>query len=214
MKGKILIATKNSGKLHEFKRFFGKRLTGLEIISFNDLDYIIPDCEETGKTFEENARLKIENTRAYLMGDDKDLIIISDDSGMSIDALDGKPGVYTRRWIGREMSDDEIIDHCLSLMKNETNRKAAYISCFAVSIPGEPIAIVQGRSEGEILPELHEASLLPGLPFRALFYVPELNRMFHAVRDLDPKSREGYDLGHEQAMHECTRIVDNFLMAA
>lgn len=104
----ILFATKNPGKLAEFKETFNKFSTDYEIISFCDLAYDIPDCDETGTTFRENARLKVRNARRHLRGDDKNLIVVGDDSGMRISYLNGEPGVYTRRWNGSEMTDEAI----------------------------------------------------------------------------------------------------------
>lgn len=113
----ILFATKNPGKLAEFKETFNKFSTDYEIMSFRDLAYDIPDCDETGATFEENARLKVCNVRRHLRGADKNLIVVGDDSGMRISYLNGEPGVYTRRWNGSEMTDEAIIAYCLGKMR-------------------------------------------------------------------------------------------------
>ena len=204
----ILFATKNPGKLAEFKETFNKFSTDYEIISFCDLAYDIPDCDETGATFEENARLKVRNARRHLRGADKNLIVVGDDSGMRISCLNGEPGVYTRRWNGSEMTDEAIITCCLDKMRGANNRSAEYVTYFAVSIPDGDIVIISGENRGIILERPRRSSLLPGLPFRALFFIPELNLMFHEVRELSAEERKGYILGHEQAIRQIVNYLD------
>ena len=207
-KHSILFATKNSGKLAEFKESFNKFSTDYEIISFCDLAYDIPDCDETGATFEENARLKVRNARRHLRGADKNLIVVGDDSGMRISYLNGEPGVYTRRWNGSEMTDEAVIAYCLGKMRGANNRSAEYVTYFAVSTPYDDIAIISGDNRGVILERLRRSSLLPGLPFRALLFVPELSLMFHEVRELSAEKRKGYILGHEQAIRQIVNYLD------
>ena len=207
-KHSILFATKNSGKLAEFKESFNKFSTDYEIISFCDLAYDIPDCDETGATFEENARLKVRNARRHLRGADKNLIVVGDDSGMRISYLNGEPGVYTRRWNGSEMTDEAIIAYCLGKMRGANSRSAEYVTYFAVSTPYDDIAIISGDNRGVILERLRRSSLLPGLPFRALLFVPELSLMFHEVRELSAEKRKGYILGHEQAIRQIVNYLD------
>lgn len=206
-KHSILFATKNPGKLAEFKEVFSKLSTDYEIVSFRDLAYDIPDCDETGATFEENARLKVRNARRHLRGADKNLIVVGDDSGMRISYLNGEPGVYTRRWNGSEMTDEAIIAYCLDKMRGADNRSAEYVTYFAVSTPDD-IAIISGDNRGVILERPRRSSLLPGLPFRTLFFVPELNLMFHEVRELSDEKRKGYILGHEQAIQQIVNYLD------
>lgn len=206
-KHSILFATKNPGKLAEFKETFNKFSTDYEIISFCDLAYDIPDCDETGVTFEENARLKVRNARRHMRGADKNLIVVGDDSGMRISYLNGEPGVYTRRWNGSEMTDEAIITCCLDKMRGANNRSAKYVTYFAVSTPDD-IAIISGDNRGVILERPRRSSLLPGLPFRALFFVPELDLMFHEVRELPVEERKDYTLGHEQAIQRIISHLD------
>jgi non-canonical purine NTP pyrophosphatase (RdgB/HAM1 family) len=207
-KNKILFATKNPGKLAEFKKAFDKLRRNYEVISFNDLPYDIPDCEETGTTFEENALLKAQNARRHLRGADTNMIVVADDSGMKIDYLNGEPGVFTRRWNGSEMSDDEIIDYCLEKLKEAPSRSASYVSCFAISTPRGKNRTIDGENLGVILEEPRADSKLKGMPFRSLFFVPELNMMFHEGRDLSKKERGDYTLGHEQAVRQIADYLD------
>ena len=179
MTATILFATKNPGKYAEFVAAFHKFSPQTSIISLADLDYQIPDCIETGATFEQNALLKARHARNHLHGNDKNLIIIADDSGMEIDALNGEPGVFTRRWDGHEMSDQEIVDYCLKKLEGKTNRRAQYTTCLVINFPNGREKVIFGKNSGVILTEPREESRLKGMPFRELFFVPELNMMFH-----------------------------------
>lgn len=208
-KTRVLFATKNPGKLIEFRKAFDKLRSSYEIISFNELDYDIPDCEETGTTFKENALLKVKNARRYLRDTDKSTVIIGDDSGMRIDYLNGKPGVFTRRWNGSEMSDEEIINHCLDKMEGADDRSASYVSCFIVSTPDGKNQAIVGENRGVILKQPEQDSMLKGMPFRSLFFVPELGLMFHEVRNLPEAKRDKYALGHERAIKQIVDYLDN-----
>lgn len=211
MTATILFATKNPGKYAEFVTAFHKFSPQTPIISLADLDYQIPDCIETGATFEQNALLKARHARSHLHGNDKNLIIIADDSGMEIEALNGEPGVFTRRWNGREMSDQEIVDYCLKKLEGKTNRRAQYTTCLVVNFPNGREEVIFGKNSGVILTKPHKESRLKGMPFRELFFVPELNMMFHEVRELPKLKRNGYLLGHEVAVEKCANVVQRDL---
>lgn len=207
MTATILFATRNPGKYAEFVAAFHKFVPQMSIISLADLDYQIPDCIETGTTFEQNALLKARHTRNHLHGNDKNLIIIADDSGMEIEALNGEPGVFTRRWDGHEMSDQEIVDYCLKKLEGKTNRRAQCTTCFVINFPNGREKVIFGENSGVILTEPREKSRLKGMQFRELFFVPELNMMFHEVRELPELKRNGYSLGHEVAVEKCANAI-------
>jgi len=97
---KLLIATKNQGKVGEFKEFL-KDLP-FKIVSLKDLK-IKEDIDEDGKTYEENSQKK-----ALFFAKLTNLPVISDDGGIEIDALNGAPGVRSRRWLGYEATDEEL----------------------------------------------------------------------------------------------------------
>lgn len=145
---KILIATKNKGKVEDFKVLFEPK--GIEVVSLLDLDQTINDIEETGKTFSENAILKSEAISSLLQ-----MPVISDDSGLEVDALDGDPGVYSARYAGLEKDDQANIDKVLSNLKdiNENARSARFVCAIALSEPGKDTSVELGYCEGTILTE-------------------------------------------------------------
>lgn len=205
----ILFATKNPGKLKEFRDAFDKIRSGYDVLSLEDLGYEINDCEETGETFLDNAIIKARNAQSQLKPIHKDLIIVADDSGMAIDALNGAPGVHTRRWNGTVMTDEEIIEYCMEKMRGIKNRNASYITNFVMLFPNGEFKSIVGENKGIILDEPNKSSILNGMPFRALFYVPSLKMMFHEVRELTLSDRKSYILGHEDAVGQIAQILNS-----
>lgn len=138
---KIVIASGNKGKIEDFKAIF----KDFEVVGIKEL---IPDFdpEETGTTFIENAFIKSEEG-TKLTG----LPVISDDSGLSVEALDGAPGVYSARYSGENATDEKNNALLLKNLEGKENR-AAYFTCvIAVSIPGEETVTYTGTLPGEIM---------------------------------------------------------------
>lgn len=141
----IIIATKNSGKAAEFRDFFANY--GIEAISLLDLTKSIPDVEETGTTFEENAVLKAEEIANRLSTP-----VLADDSGLIVDALNGRPGVFSARYAGEAKNDQANIEKVLDELETvpEEERTARFICVLAVAIPGEGTFVRKGYCEGSI----------------------------------------------------------------
>ncbi len=143
----VIIATKNKGKAKEFERLFSKHDMEVKtLIDFPD----VPDIEETGETFEENAIIKAEAI-AELSGS----YVVADDSGLVIDALDGRPGVFSARYAGAEKNDEDNIDKVLSEMNGvtEKDRTARFYCALAMAGPDFETFTVNGTCEGLILNE-------------------------------------------------------------
>ena len=131
---------------------------------------------------------------------------------MKIEALNGEPGVFTRRWNGHEMSDQEIVDYCLKKLEDKTNRRAQYTTCLAINFPDGHEEVIFGENSGVILTEPREESRLKGMPFRELFFVPELDMMFHEVCELPKLKRNGYLLEHEVAVRKCATLIEEYVI--
>lgn len=204
----ILFASTNKGKFEEFQRLIHLDPRLFDLVSLSDLGYAVPPLEETGNTFAENAALKITHARSHLKTNHKHAIVIADDSGMCITALQGKPGIYSRRWAGHEMTDEEIIAYCLAKLKQCDDRTAEYVTAFAISLPDSltPL-IIQDYTRGTILTSPRRESYVEGLPFRALFFIPELAMMFHEARELPLKNRKNLHIGHENALGKCRDYI-------
>jgi len=160
----IIIATKNPGKAKEFAEIFAPM--GVEVKTLLDFPEV-PDVEETGTTFEENALIKA-NEIARLFGKP----VLADDSGLEIDALDGRPGVYSARYAGEEKDNEANIQKVLQELEGvpEEMRTARFRAVLALVIPGNDPILVEGTCEGVILEEKRGTQ---GFGYDPIFYVPE-----------------------------------------
>lgn len=160
----VMIATKNPGKVKEFTELFQKY--GIRVQSLLDVARTM-DVEETGETFSENAILKAE-TISKLTGE----TVISDDSGLVIDALDGRPGVYSARFSGPEKNDSANIQKVLQELDGVPleNRTARFVCVLAVAVPGENTLTFEGKCEGLVT---QETSGNNGFGYDPIFYLPE-----------------------------------------
>lgn len=141
----ILIATKNKGKIKEFESFFFT--FGIEVLSLYDLDKNLPDIEETGTTFEENAAIKAEKISSLL-----NKAVLADDSGLMVDALDGAPGIYSARYAGTDKSDTANNEKLLKELGGiaEEERTAKFVCTLAIARPNEETIFKTGYCHGKI----------------------------------------------------------------
>ena len=173
---KVLIATHNQGKFREMASFI--KTWGLKPLSLADLS-IKDDVEETGSTFEENALIK-----SMYFCQKTNFPTVADDSGLEIDALAGAPGIKSRRWKGYKMTDQEMIDYTLEVMKDipEKDRTCHMVCVVSLILPDMREFTVRASLDGTIT-ETQMLPVEPGYPFRSIFYVPALDKM---LGDLTP----------------------------
>ncbi|KFE41919.1 XTP/dITP diphosphatase [Staphylococcus agnetis] len=159
----IVIASSNKGKINDFKVIFSE----YNVIGINELidDF---DVEETGTTFEENARLKSEAAAKALHK-----TVIADDSGLEVNALNGAPGVYSARFAGEDKDDHANIDKVLSLLEEQTDRSARFVCVISMTTADGETHTFKGTVNGEItLARIGEN----GFGYDPIFYVPEKNK--------------------------------------
>jgi XTP/dITP diphosphohydrolase len=163
----VIIATKNEGKAREFESLFAQK--GYEVKTLLDFPDS-PDVEETGTTFEENAILKAE-----AISKEYHQVVISDDSGLIVDALDGRPGVYSARYAGEDKNDEANTNKVLRELEGvpEANRTARFYCALAVASPNQETIIVSGTIEGYITEQPIGEN---GFGYDPIFYVKELGK--------------------------------------
>ena len=147
---RVVLATRNAGKIAEFRRiFYQVALGSIDLIGLEDFPHLI-DLEETGQTFEENALLK-----ARSLCRETGLPAIADDSGLSIDALDGSPGILSARWSGVHGNDRANIAKVLSELHDLPHLpRSAHFTCVTAFVMPDGSAITQaGILAGFILNE-------------------------------------------------------------
>lgn len=169
---KLLIATKNQGKVGEFKEFL-KELD-CKIVSLADLK-ITADIEEDGKTYKENSQKK-----ALFFAKLAKLPTIADDGGIEIVALNNQPGVRSRRWLGHEATDEQLVEHMLKISKTlpKNNRQAFFRTVVTFALPDGRVRSVKGEVEG-VISEKPYLKLLRGYPYRSFFFLPKINKFYH-----------------------------------
>jgi XTP/dITP diphosphohydrolase len=167
---KFLLATKNPGKILEYKEIL--KGSPFEFLTLKELG-ITEWPEEDQETFKENALKKARFYSAFT-----DLPVLAEDSGLEIDYLGGKPGVLSRRWPGHEASDKELIRMTLEKLKGvpQEKRSAHFKVVMAFKFPRQNIILTsEGVLNGYIL-EKAIGKIIPGYPFRSLFYIPEIGK--------------------------------------
>ncbi len=147
MTKKLLVATRNSGKVREFSRMLADM--AFDVVGLDDLGIDL-EVEETGSTFEENAVLKA-NAYAEASGE----LTLADDSGLVVDALNGEPGVLSARYGGDGLNDEDRVQLVLDKMKHlpgweRTARFIAVLALVGDDVPGG-IATSEGVIEGAII---------------------------------------------------------------
>ncbi len=164
MENTIVLATGNAGKIREFQAV----LKNFKLMPQSD--FAVPEVEETGLSFVENALLKAQNAAQYT-----GLPALSDDSGLVVDALNGAPGIYSARFAGVGASDQDNLDKLLAEMENVAeNKRTARFVCVLVycRYPADPIPLIsQGIWEGLITREQLGDE---GFGYDPIFYVPDM----------------------------------------
>ena len=159
---KIVVATKNQGKLREIKAILSD--DKYEIVSMSDIGIDI-EVDEDADTFSGNAEKKaIEIMKVC------NEITLADDSGLVVDALNGAPGVYSARYAGEHGDDLQNNLLLLKNMQNETNRKAKFVCAMVLAFPDGRTISVEGEFHGQIDYEMKGTG---GFGYDVLFYLPE-----------------------------------------
>ena len=142
---KIFIATKNHNKLKELERILIPM--GFEVLSENDLEKPLPEVEETGTTYQENALLK-----AHSGLKETGLITVADDSGLSVDILDGAPGLYSARYSGTGATYASNNEKLLAALDGvpRDKRTATFVSAIACVFPDGREFTVRGECKGYV----------------------------------------------------------------
>ena len=143
---RLLIATRNRHKTGELAALLGSTFQVEDLTTHPEM----PEVEETGVTFLENATLKALAASAFF-GDD--LLVLADDSGLEVDVLGGAPGVRSARYAGNGATDRKNLDLLLAQMANASHRTARFRCAIAIAQGGKLAASFQGACEGHILEE-------------------------------------------------------------
>ena len=164
MTQRVVLASSNKGKVREFSEL----LAGRDMTVVPQSDFAVPDADETGLTFVENAILKARNAAVHT-----GLAAIADDSGLEVDYLNGAPGIYSARYAGEGGSAANNAKLLEALADVATEQRGARFQCVLVYLrhADDPTPVIcQGTWEGRILTALRGEA---GFGYDPLFWVPE-----------------------------------------
>ena len=173
----LVIATRNPGKTAEIRSL----LSGypVEIKNLDDFGPI-PEIEEDGTTFDENAYKKA-SFAARVLG----LPALADDSGLCVNSLGGAPGVLSARYAGENATDRERYEKLLDALKGVSDRTAAFVCVISIAVPTGAALTYEGRCEGIIA---DKPSGEGGFGYDPVFYYPPLEKTF-AELNAEEKNR-------------------------
>ena len=165
---KLILASNNKHKIKEFNEV----LTDYEILSLNDIGFY-EDIVEDGDTFSDNALIKCKAVFDYCKKNNYDYDIISDDSGLCCEAIDGEPGVHSARYAGNH-NDQANRDKLRKELKDK-DRKAYFVCFICLFKNNDDYKFFEGRSYGEIIDEERGST---EFGYDSIFYSTELNKTF------------------------------------
>jgi len=195
-KKKVIVATKNRGKLEEIAQL----LSGLpyEVFSMTDAG-VDGDIAENGSTFAENALIKA-RTVWNVTGE----TVMADDSGLEVDHLNGAPGILSARYAGENAKDEDKYRKLLKELSGvpADQRSARFVCAIALILPDGREIVVRGTCEGYILEEMRGKN---GFGYDPLFYVPALNKTFAELTE-----EEKMKISHRgRALEELEKVLEN-----
>jgi XTP/dITP diphosphohydrolase len=182
---KLLIGTHNPAKLAELRALLGE--LPVELVSLTDVG-IDEDVIEDGTTYEENSQKK-----ALFYAQQSGLPSISDDGGLEIAALDNKPGIHSKRWLGEETTEGDLIKHMKKVAKElpDDNRHARFVAVLSFSLPDGRVWSARGEVTG-IIAKVPMIRAVMGFPYRSFFFLPELNKYYFET-ELTPDEQREYN---------------------
>jgi XTP/dITP diphosphohydrolase len=163
----LVIATRNKGKTKEIKDLL--KDFPVDIKDIDDFGPI-PHLEEDGDTFDENA-YKTASVAARILG----FPALADDSGLTVEALKGAPGIHSARYAGENATDEQLYLKLLSEMEGMSNRKAAFECVISIAVPTGPALTYEARCEG-LITQVPAGS--KGFGYDPIFYYPPYKKTF------------------------------------
>lgn len=176
----LVLASRNRKKIREVEAILASHFENIRILSLDDVGYE-GDIEEDGETYEENALIKARTAFAAARARGMDVAAIADDSGLSVDALDGAPGVYSARYAGGHGDDaaNNALLLCNLAAVPPAERTARFVCTIACVLPdGTPegkALTVRGETEGLIIDEARGEG---GFGYDPYFYYPPFGKTF------------------------------------
>lgn len=163
----IVLATGNAGKIRELSAMLAEHVPDIRVLGLGDFPEI-GDIQETGTTFEENARIK-----AVAVAAATGMVAVADDSGLSVDALGGAPGVYSARYSGADATDEKNVVKLLDALADVPDaQRGCHFACVMLAVtPGGQELIGRGAWQGRVT---HAPAGSGGFGYDPIFFDEEL----------------------------------------
>ncbi len=174
----LIVSSTNEGKIKEIRAML--KDLGIEVKSLKDVYETVPEIEENGKTFKENALIK-----AKYVADELNKVVLADDSGLEVDALDKKPGIYSARFLGHDTSYNIKNQYIIDAVKGK-DRTARFVCAMALVIPGRDPILIEETFEGEINDCIDGEN---GFGYDPIFYYPPCKKTSAAM---SPEEKNKY----------------------
>ena len=191
---KLIYGTGNQGKIKQVRDYLKTTDLNLEIISIKDLGFN-EEIEENGTTFAENSEIKAKAIKKYCNKNNIEGIIITDDSGLCVECLDGRPGIYSARYAGDHAPQEKVLDKLLKEMKQTEqktgikNRNAKFVCVITAILPDEKLIQTIGEVNGTIL---EKPGTIGKLTYDPVFVPNGFDKPMSEIddKDLDKTHRE------------------------
>lgn len=182
---KIIYGTGNKEKLKQVEDFFKDYNIDVQLLSLKDINFN-EEIIENGQTFEENSLIKAKAIKEFCTKKNMNEIIITDDAGLCVDSLGGRPGVYSARWAGENASQEQILNKLLSEMKNvpEDERTAQFVCVLTAIMPDGKIITAKGETLGRIAKEYGK---LEKLTYGPVFVTEEYGKLMNDLNQEELK---------------------------
>lgn len=192
---KIVLATNNLGKIKEIQNF----LPSHDVVSYQEFLTTL-EIEETGDTFAKNAKIKAQAIYELLASKLKDFIVIADDSGLSVEALEYRPNIFSARYAGLDASDTQNLEKIVQELqsKNLTSSKAFYTAAICIAYKGEYYT-THGWCHGEVITTPKGSN---GFGYDPIFIPDGFSQTFG---ELDPKYKK--ELSHRAKAIELAMVL-------
>lgn len=175
----IVVASNNKHKIKEIKEI----LTKYNVIPMSEVGFC-QEIEENGKTFKENALIKAETIHQYLKESGKNYLVLADDSGLCVEALNGDPGVYSARYAGEHGNEQANRNKLLKQLEGK-DRTAFFCCTIAIVYPNGEQQIFEGKSYGKITEEEIGEN---GFGYDCIFYSDDLKKTFGEASEEEKNS--------------------------
>ena len=178
---KIIYGTGNQDKLAQVRSFVNTMGYNYEFIGLKDIGFN-GDIEENGSTFEENSLIKANAIKEFCDKININYIIVTDDAGLCVDALDGEPGIYSARYAGDHADQDITLKKLLDNMKDvkKEDRTAIFVCVLTVIMPNGKKLVIRGETKGLIA---QQPGTMGKLTYGPIFIPQGFNRVMNDLTD-------------------------------